>query len=84
MKLNASVEYIVTPVELANTLASCEPKQFADVFLKLSTNKKFMANIDSYAAALSPDMGGNAKKVLKELVKHITYHEVKNETNVSL
>lgn len=83
MKINVLNEIDVPMEELAKALANSAPEEFARFWFKFykeidgniaNTNK-----LDKFAKAMAPDMGGNRKKIFRELNDLIAYHEINND-----
>lgn len=83
MKTNVELEFKISAAKMADALTSATPVEFANVFCEFSkfvlTNYNNPINIlHDFAAEIADRKSGNPRIVLKELVRLITYYEIKN------
>lgn len=76
MKVDLTISQSLAPDALAKALANATPEEFASFWLFFSeATQKRSKDLAAFAKAMSPDQGGNAKKVLRSIVADITYYE---------
>ena len=78
MKVRVMTDQELSIESLAVALAHATPKEFAEFWFKFQENVNDK-ELEEFAKAMAPNLGGLRKQPLKRLCRLMEYHEIQQE-----